>query len=360
MATSNTYNFGENTQIDDLLRESFERIGIIGNELTGLQTQSALMSANLELTAWQGKVPLSWTRKKFMFQIYAGQPAYLLPKTITRIVDVSAIQPQRLNSGGTATTTAGGTPSNCFDPAATAGCIQTAPNGSIGYDYGLGNSNSILYVGITPLDFQPQYTLNIEYSFDTVNWITALRTPLTTYYANQVQWWVVNNAINARAWRITETGGQTLRIQQIYFSQPTVIGTGDRYLTPMSYTEWMQITMKNTQSTTGNYFYDEQIQPTLTLWPVSGPMALNQNYSAILYTAYQYSQDVTSLFQQFDVPQRFYDALVAGLSARLALKFAPDRVPLLKQEAIEAFQNAAMTEFQEVTLRFQPDFSYYT
>lgn len=74
MATSNTYLFGTNTQLDALFDDAFERIGIIGNELVGLNIKSAIMSANLELTSWQGKVPLSWTRKRFMTVYTLGNP----------------------------------------------------------------------------------------------------------------------------------------------------------------------------------------------------------------------------------------------------------------------------------------------
>lgn len=360
MTTSNTYTFGSNTQVDDLLKESYERIGIIGDQLTGLQIQSAIMSANLELTAWQGKVPLQWTRKRFLLSLYINQPTYMLPSTITRIVDAVAIQPQRLTGNGTATSSDGGNAANCFDPTATAGCIQTAPDGSIAYDYGVGNSQSIQYVGITPLQTEAIYTLSVQYSFDNVNWQTIYVAPRQTYYANQVLWFVIENSLNARAWRISERGGATLQIQQIYFSVPTVTGTGDRYLTQLSYTEWMQIPTKNSQGYPSSYFFNEQINPYLTLWPVLGPTAQANQFTGLLYTAYQYSQDVTNLFNQFDVPQRFYDALVAGIAFRLALKFAPDRIGLLKQEKQEAFQLATLTDASYVPLRLQPDFLNYT
>lgn len=353
MATSNTYAFGTNTQIDDLIRESFERIGIVGNEFTGLQTQSAIMSANLELTSWMGKVPLSWTRKRLMFSLYENQPIYKLPITITQVVDVVALNPQRLNTGGVAFSSEGGDAANCFDPSATIGCIQTAPNGYISYDYGAGNSNSILYVGVTPLT-QSEYKLSVDYSFDNINWFTTHEAPTQTYFANQTTWFVIQNALNARVWRIRETGGAILAIQQIYFSQPTNVGTGDRWLTSLSYTEWMQISTKMNAGYPSSYFFNAQIQPTLTLWPVP-----NNTFTNILYTAYQYIQDVNALFDQFDIPQRFYDALIAGISSRLAVKFAPDRFPMMKADAAESFALAIKTDFENVTLRFQPDFTAY-
>lgn len=357
MAISNTYEFGTNTQIDDLIRESFERIGIIGNEFTGLQIQSAIMSANLELTKWTGKVPLSWTRKRFMFSLYDGQPIYQLPITITKMIDVVAVQPQFL-LGGSSFSSAGGTPGNCFDYSSTTGCTQVSPDGYISYNYGPTNSYSIQYVGVVPLS-QSTYKLVVEYSFDNVNWFTIYRAPSQTYFANQTAWFVIDNSLNAKVWRIRETGGATLAIQYIYFGQPTNIGTGDRYLTSISYTEWMQIATKMNVGYPSSFFFNAQIQPTLTLWPVPGNSPANGGFTNILYTAYQYIADVTALFNQFDVPQRFYDALVAGLSFRLATKFKPERAQEMKQLSVEAFQTAVLTDYENVTLRLQPDFTSY-
>ncbi len=364
MATSNSYTFGSNTQVDDLIRESFERIGMIGDEVTGLKIQSAIMSANLELTSWQGKVPLQWTRKRFLLSLYVNQPTYILPSTITRIVDVCAIQPQRYNTGGTSTSSTpiapGTSADNCFDPSTSAGCIQTLSNGNIAYDYGDSNTQSIQYVGITPLQTQVDYTLAVDYSFDNVNWATIYQAPTQTYFANQIIWFVIENSLNARAWRIRETKNATLQLQQIYFSEPTIVGTGDRYLTELSYTEWMQIPTKMTKGFPSSYFFNAQVSPYLTLWPILGPTAQASQFTGLLYTAYQYSQDVIALFNQFDLPQRFYDALVAGLTYRLAIKFAPDKAQMFKGEAYEAFQLAALTDATYSSLRFQPDFSNYT
>jgi hypothetical protein len=362
VATSNTYQFGNNTQLDDLFRDAYERIGILGNEQSPLQVQSAIMSANLELSSWPGRGLNLWLIQQMMFSLYLNQPIYVLPQYTVRVLEVVATQPTRLNIGGTALTTAGGNPANCFDPTQTAGCTQTAPNGSIGYDYGAGNTNSILYVGVTPLATST-YTLQVEYSFDTVNWIPVYIAPKQSYPAFQTQWFVVEQALNARAWRITETGGATLAIQQIYFSQPTNAGIGDRLLTPLSRSEWISIATKMNTGFPSGYYFDQStlapsLAPTIRMWPVPGPSApLPQ--TNILYTNYRYAQDITQMFQNAELPQRFYDALVAGLSARLAMKFAPEKYDMMKAEAREAYQIAGATDFENVTLRFTPDMGQY-
>lgn len=359
MVTSNTYAFGTNTQIDDLIRESFERIGIIGDDFTGLMTESAIMSANLELTSWTGRTPLSWMRKQLMVSLVNGQPIYQLPTNISNIIDVIAIQPTRLNSNGNAFSSEGGDAGNCFNPLSTAGCIQTAPNGYISYTYLNGITNAIQYVGVLPLNALSTYSLDVDYSLDGTNWINAYSAPTQTYVGNVTTWFVLPIAPAAVAWRIKERAGATLQIQQIYFNVPTQIYTGDRTLTSFSYTEWMQLPSKMIPGIPSAYFFNNQIKPSITLWPVPSQQQQNQTYTNLLMTGYFYMQDVKALFQEFDIPQRFYDALVYGIAARLAVKFAPGKEQLLIPMAKEAFQLAASKDGEIVTLRFQPDFTYY-
>lgn len=355
--TSNSYLFGSNTDLDDLLRESYERIGIIGNEQTPLNIQSALMSANLELSLWPGRGLNLWLVQQMMFSIYVGQPTYSLPLNTVRVLEVVATQPNRLNKGGTPGTSADGTAENCFDPKNTDGCIQTSENGNISYDYGFGKSYSILYVGITPLN-NSLYTLSVDYSFDNVNWTeNVYEAPAQTYPANQITWFVIQQSLNARSWRIRETGGEILKIQQIYFAQPTTYGSGDRLLSNLSRSEYISIPTKLTQGFPSGYYFNQIIPPTISLWPVP---PVNNTQTNILYTNYSYAQDITQMFQTAQIPQRFYDALVAGITARLAMKFAPDKLQMMEAKANETYQIASNTDYECVTLRFNPDFSSYS
>lgn len=353
--TSNTYLFGTNTQLDDLFREAYERIGIIGNDQTPLHIQSAIMSGNLELSSWPGRGLNLWLVQQQMFSIYVGQPTYSLPINTVRVLEVVAVQPVRLNSGGTPGSTSGGNPGNCFDPLQTAGCIQTGQNGAISYDYGAGNAYSILYVGITPLN-NDTYTLAVDYSFDNINWTQVYLAPPQNYQPTQITWFVIEQSLNARAWRIRETGGETLQIQQIYFDQSTTFGTGDRMLQSLSRSEYVAIPTKLTQGYPSGYYFNQIIPPTITLWPTP---PVNNTQTNILYTNYSYAQDITQMFQTAQIPQRFYDALVSGLSARLAMKFAPDKLNVMESKASEAYAIAAKTDFECVTLRFEPDFTSY-
>lgn len=50
---------------------------------------------------------------------------------------------------------------------------------------------------------------------------------------------------------------------------------------------------------------------------------------------------------------------MAGISYRLAMKFAIDKSQILKVEAQEAFQLAAMTDQTPLTISINPNFSNY-
>lgn len=366
--SSNTYLFGTNTEIDDLIKESFERIGIIGNEFTGLQIQSAILSANLELTSWTGKIPLSFMRKKGMFPVYPGQSTYDLPENISSIVDVVAIQPQILTNGSLGTafsngTVLSGSPQDAFTTGNTVQVKIEVDGNNCDIGYAFADYTQVSYVGVQTYNPESYYELEFQYSTNSSSgpWNTLLISdkPYTYFNNNELYWFVFQNPVSAKYWRVLNTSNNNLSIQNVYFAQPTNTGTGDRWLTALSYTEWMQISTKMSNGTPSSYFFNAQITPSITLWPIPSQQSNNSNYKAILYTGYQYVQDVNVLFDTFDVPQRFYDALVAGIAYRLAVKFAPDRIPIMKADYQDAFNAACRTDGEVVTLRFQPDFSVY-
>lgn len=97
--------------------------------------------------------------------------------------------------------------------------------------------------------------------------------------------------------------------------------------------------------------------PTITLWPVP-------DSSAVYTLAYWYlkrEDDATNpVSQTIQVPFRFYNALVAGLSYHIALKKpeASDRISMLKDLYDEAFQLAADEDRDRASVRFTPFTDY--
>lgn len=100
-------------------------------------------------------------------------------------------------------------------------------------------------------------------------------------------------------------------------------------------------------------FYLERTNPpVLFLWPVPDNSGVT-----LLYYRMTMQQDPGKYTSTLDAPQRWMDAIAAGLAARLAVKFAPDRLAVLKEEAAMAYATAAREDRERVPLRIAPDFT---
>ena len=97
--------------------------------------------------------------------------------------------------------------------------------------------------------------------------------------------------------------------------------------------------------------------PKITLWPVPD----SSNTYTLAYWYLKREDDATNpVSQTIEIPFRFYNALVAGLSYHIALKKpeASDRISMLKDLYDEAFQLAADEDRDRSSVRFVPFTDY--
>ncbi len=345
MTTSGTYNFND-IQIDDIVREGYERCGIVSDKLTGLQLKSAVTSMNFMLSQWINQGLNLWVIEKCMLPLRVGQPTYQLPDATVDILELTGAQLIRLNTEGNATSTSG-VAANAFDNNPLTACIQDAPNGWIAWNYLV--PTAVWYVGIVS-NITANYSLYIEY-FDGYNWLIAYDTGSQLYNQGEEVCYVLPTAYTALGYRIREYGGATLNIQEIIFSKPDVT----RLFSRISRETYISIANKTTQGTSNSFYIDRTKNPVLNLWGVP-----DGTYSHLVFNRTRYVQDIGRLTNNVDTPQRFYEALVSGLAANLALKFAMDRYPTLAALAQEAYSVAARQDTESVPMRIQPNYIGYT
>ena len=130
----------------------------------------------------------------------------------------------------------------------------------------------------------------------------------------------------------------------------------DLYITPVSRTEYMSYSTKQTQGRPNVYWFDRLISPTITLYPVpdgGGPYTLNY------YSCTQQQDANLSGGETPDAPYRFFDAIVAGMAHRLARIYAPQMEMQRKADAMEAWNNAAEQDNENVPLTIAPGLSGY-
>lgn len=339
MATSLQYSFPY-VDADLIIRDAFERCGIWNYLEDALKYDSARRSLNLLLQHWPNKGFNLFTFEQGILPIIPGQNVYELPLNTSKILQCKMANANRI-VGGTASSSAGGNASAPFTATWTANCQQTSPNGNISYLYP--QPQPILTVGIMSGSTQ-DYQIFIECSFLTDpenddDWITILETPLTTYYFNETQWYYLPFTKSAVNWRIREVSGNTLDIGQILFDIPYTslpmqsVGNDLYFQFPSN--------SQNGSSTT--YWVNRNRVPTLNVWPV--PL---DNYQFFYYSRVRYIQDVGDFFNSIDVSARFVEAATAGLAAKLAQKFAPDRFQDLIMEAERIYVEAGKEDTENV------------
>jgi len=90
---------------------------------------------------------------------------------------------------------------------------------------------------------------------------------------------------------------------------------------------------------------------TAHVWPLpgdSGPFTL-------VYHVLRRIEDAGAFTDSMDAPNRWMEAIAAGLAAKLAVKFAPDRLEFLQGLADGAYGRAAAEDREKVPLRITID-----
>jgi hypothetical protein len=175
---------------------------------------------------------------------------------------------------------------------------------------------------------------------------------LFSEFANRgINYWAVQNntlALTQGTTTYTLPVG-TIDLMDVVIRE-TVGGTqSDTVLPRVSISDYNQIPNKTTQAKPSQYMLDKQYTPDLYVWQVPD----SNNYSLVYWSINQL-EDVTASNEDADIPYRWSDCICAGLASKLALKYMPDKFNLLNQVYERAFEFAASTDNDGVTLRVRP------
>lgn len=346
MSTAGTFLFGE-TQSDQIIVDAFERIGILPDEITAQQIQSAQRSTNLLLSEWISRGLNLWTVKKGMLGLIPNQSTYYLPDATSDVLNANIRTSVRL-LGGAPFSSNGGIAANAFDANPATACTQNAPNGYISYSYGNGVQQQIQMVGVQS-NSETFYNLIFEYSPNNIDWYESYTPPAQLYMIGELVWFVIPAPLLSQAYRVRETGGAILNIQELFFN----FALQDTQMTRLSFSEYDSLPQKNQVGRPTSFYIDRQLNPIITLWPT--PIA---PYNNVYYRRTEMIQDIGSLQNMADVPQRFFEPLCAGLALKLAVKYAAgdpsnwaSRLEFLKKSYDEVFDLAAREDSERTPLR---------
>ena len=147
----------------------------------------------------------------------------------------------------------------------------------------------------------------------------------------------------------------TIDVLDVFIRETLQGTTTDVPLSRMSRAEYSHVATKSTTGKPNQYFIDKQLSPTITVWPVPDK---NSTYTVYLNVLSR-MDDADVGANTLDVPFRFYPCLAAGLAYYIALKRAPEKVPLLKQLYEEEFLRALSQDEPRSSFRIAPDIRNY-
>lgn len=123
----------------------------------------------------------------------------------------------------------------------------------------------------------------------------------------------------------------------------------DYELNRISRGEYLNFPDKTSTGRPSQFFFDRQIQPEIVLWQTPDSSA-----DTLVYYYIRRIEDVDSMTNNAAVPFRFLPCVISGLAYHLAVKRAPDRIPLLKGLYEEDFLMASTEDVDRVPLRLVP------
>lgn len=342
LATSGTYNTLSITA-EMIIRDAFENIGMPSEFLDVAKYNAAIRGLNLILQDWISKSYNLWTVQNDYLSLNKGQAYYALPEYVSNMVQVNTRTFVRQLDG--ISSCSSGTAANAFDGNPHTACTQTAPNGNIGYAYSEDGSRTqdITFIGITSNTDQ-QYTLNFTSTPFPFPAQTILNVSKQFYPAGVTKWFEVAAVIPGSLITMQETGGATLDIQELYFTN----NTNDLSMSDISLYNYQSLPQKYQQSRPSCYYLQRNTNnlnssPILYVWPTSDGTwpALQIRYTKMM-------EDVTYLAQGIDIPARFYPSVIWALSWRMALKYRPELAQSMKAEYNETFMQATLEDSEDV------------
>lgn len=324
MATSGT--IGQTTiTTDKLLDHAFRRCGLKASDQTPENVEAAKESLFMLLLHLANRGLNLWCVARYYIPLIAGKAKYNLPSGTLSVLNVLHSKPVY----------------------ASGSYSSTATSATLTLD-----SESTLTRILITLTAIPTGNVLVEVSDDGASW-TSVQTVAYTDLAVGGNWFSLDTASTCSYIRVSVSVG-TLAAQ---LDATTMVS--DLTMTPGSRDFYATQPNKDSQAlTTTDYFFEKNLSPTLTLWPVP---SVSTNFLTIW--VHHQVQDVGTLSQTLAIPSRWLESITRQLAFSVAMEIPgvdPARITLLKGLADDAVITAEMDETDGSPIMLAPLIEGYT
>lgn len=343
-----------------IIEHAFRRCKLAPEEITAQHLQTALDCLYLKLSSMANRgIPL-WTIERDIIPIYQGQYQFDCPTGTVDTLNLNIRDIQRIT--GTYSSSEGNA-SLAFDGDVSTACTQVTAAGTITISF-VGGTN-LTTVGIL---FHASGTQNfiVETSIDNVDWNPIYTN--STYVASAGEW----------LWVDLDNPTSTLKSSyqnDIYFCRiraiaPTVLSIDEFVLAntpreiPMSIInkdDYANLPDHTFQGRPVQWWYNRQLSPPqMWIWPAADAASV---FRQLILYRHRHIQDVGTLNQLLEVPQRWYDAIIWDLVLILCdeiKEVSPDRKGQIQPEAEKAINWAWNEETDRSPIYLRVNISPYT
>jgi hypothetical protein len=129
--------------------------------------------------------------------------------------------------------------------------------------------------------------------------------------------------------------------------------SGDYSMTKIGRSTYWDYTVKTTQGRPAQFYFERTILPKVYLFPAADATYTFKYYASLRMT------DINAYTKNAMIPFRFLPCLVAGLSYYVSMKYAPERIQILKAVYDEEFSRAAAADVEKASYSMVPRQTLY-
>jgi hypothetical protein len=196
-------------------------------------------------------------------------------------------------------------------------------------------------------------TVFLEHSTDGAVWTTILSDTRSDWENNVNYWFKIDPLIADVFFRVRTLNNITVSTFKLSTS------TYDFPIYPYNRDDYLAQSNKFVSGRPStNYYFEKKLSPQVTLWPIP-----NNEDDFLKITTQRQIQDVGTLSQEVEVPERWKEAIIWQLSDRLAFELpnvSPERSGLIAARLREQMVLVNMGETDASPLRISPAIGAYT
>jgi hypothetical protein len=210
----------------------------------------------------------------------------------------------------------------------------------------------VLLFSFTPTTTQ-NLNLTAQVSADGVTWTTVHAIPTDTYIAEQRYWFDINPSSEQLYFRLQENVAVSLSLSDVTIATTLT----ERSIYRGSRDEYVNLPNKMAQGIPTQFWFDRQLEPRIWVWSIP----TDDTASLVLWLQRQV-QDVGALTNELSIPQRWMDAIIWNLAAKLCFELTeidPNRTQLVLGMADKYSLEVEAEEYDNSPVYMGPNLGCY-